>query len=259
MLSDQDKQVLTELKAVFDALNIPMLLVGAGARLIIFDNRYKIQGRSTKDWDIAIPIGNWSDYRVLRDRLTQGDSPRFKTTDNAHQFIHLETRIAVDIVPFGKIGEPDQQIEWPDSGNPMNVAGFDEALQHASIETIDGLELQVVDTPALVALKLIAWGDRGERTRKDLDDIDFILKNYSDDERVYEELIDELVNGDIEYIDAPIYLVGQDIRKIFRDETVNQLNSLLEQLVPNSEDEVDDSPEYRLKVLQRGINRVISG
>jgi predicted nucleotidyltransferase len=141
----------------------------------------------------------------------------------------------------------------------MNVAGFDEALQHASIQTIDDLELQVVDTPALVALKLFAWGDRGERTRKDLDDIDFILKNYSDDERVYEELIDELVNGDIEYIDAPIYLLGQDIRKIFRDETVNQLNSLLEQLVPDSEDEVDDSPEYRLKVLQRGINRVISG
>jgi predicted nucleotidyltransferase len=257
MLSDQDKQVLTGLKAVFDALNIPMLLVGAGARLIIFDNRYKIQGRSTKDWDIAIPIGNWSDYRALRDRLTQGGSPCFRTTENSHTFIHLETGIAVDIVPFGKIGEPDQQIEWPDSGNPMNVAGFDEALQHASIQTIDDLELQVVDTPALVALKLIAWGDRRERTRKDLDDIDFILKNYSDDERVYEELIDELDNGDIEYIDAPIYLLGRDIRMIFRDETVSQLNSLLEQLLRNSENDVDDSPEYRLKVLRRAINPVI--
>ncbi|HAA33345.1 MAG TPA: hypothetical protein DCE56_43515 [Cyanobacteria bacterium UBA8553] len=258
MLSAQDKQVLTELKAIFDALNLPMLLVGAGARLIIFDNRYNIQGRSTKDWDVAIPIENWSDYQVLRDWLTQGDSPRFMTTENSHKFIHLETGIAVDIVPFGEIGEPDQQIEWPDSGNPMNVAGFAEALVHASVETIDDLEFQVVDTPALVVLKLFAWGDRGERTKKDLDDIDFILKNYSDDERVYAELIDEIANGDIEYLDAPIYLLGQDIRRIFRDETVSQLNSLLEQLVPDSEDDVDDSPEYRLIVLQRGIKRVIS-
>jgi hypothetical protein len=30
-----------------------MLLIGAQARLLVFDNQYNIQGRATKDWDVA--------------------------------------------------------------------------------------------------------------------------------------------------------------------------------------------------------------
>lgn len=143
----------------------------------------------------------------------------------------------------------------------MNVAGFAEALQHASIETIDSLELQVINTPAFVALKLLTWGDRGEDTKKDLEDIDFILKNYSDDQRVSVELVEELSNGELEYLDAAIYLLGQDIHKIFRDTTLNQLNALLKKLIPNSEDEAEyepDPPEHRLRVLYKAIDRATS-
>lgn len=255
MINEQDKQVLAELKAIFDCLKIPILIVGASARILIFDQRYNIEGRSTTDWDIAIPLENWSDYQELSKHLTQGYFPSFTATKNAHKFIHKETEIEVDIIPFGKISEPTQQIEWPDSGNLMNVAGFEEALLNAKIEIIDNLELQVIDTPALVALKLLAWGDRGERTCKDLDDIDFILKNYSDEERIYTELLNELANGDIEYVDAAIYILGQDIRKIFHNETVKQLNFRLEQLIPQLEEDIDEKTA-RLQVLYRGINQL---
>ncbi|MBD1888922.1 nucleotidyl transferase AbiEii/AbiGii toxin family protein [Coleofasciculus sp. FACHB-SPT9] len=253
MLEPKDKKVLADIKAAVDSLELPMLIVGAGARLLIFDKQDKVQGRSTKDWDVAIPIASWSNFQTLSDRMTKGSSPRFSTTQLPHKFIHIGTKTEVDIVPFGGIGEPDQQIEWAD-GNQMNVMGLEEALIHASVETIDDLEFQVVNTPAFLVLKLFAWGDRQERTKKDLQDIDFILVHYSDDDRVFDELAEELAEGQIEYLDAAIYLLGRDIRKIFRDETVVQLNALLERLVHKSDDDAPDSNEWRLKVLKRGIN-----
>lgn len=262
MLATEDKKVLADLKVILDSLGLPMLIVGAGARLLVFDRQYNIQGRSTKDWDIATSVENWFAYKALQKRMTEGEQPLFKTTKTFHRFVHIETDMFIDIVPFGKISEPDQQIEWLDSCNSMNVAGFAEALQDASIETIDGLELRVINTPAYVVLKLFAWGDRGESTQKDLEDIDFILTKYMDDERVYGELAEELSTGELEYLHAAIYLLGQDIKKIFQDKTVSQLNALLERLVPGSEDETDyerDSLKHRLRVLYKGINRATSG
>ncbi|MGC1248005.1 MAG: hypothetical protein WA865_17435 [Spirulinaceae cyanobacterium] len=40
MISSEEKQVLTDLIATVNALNLPMILVGAGARLLIFDRYF---------------------------------------------------------------------------------------------------------------------------------------------------------------------------------------------------------------------------
>jgi predicted nucleotidyltransferase len=252
MIGSKEKQVLADLVDVVSSLDLPMILVGAGARLLIFDQRFG-EGRSTKDWDVAISIDSWEVYQELRDFLTTGDSPHFKSTRNSHKFIHIETNIEVDIVPFGEIGEPDQEIIWSDSGNPMNVSGFAEALLHAKTTTIDELEIQVVDTPAFVVLKVFAWGDRGERTNKDLEDIDFILLRYEDDERVYSELAEELADGAVDFLDANIYLLGQDICKILQEKTLVEFSSLLSRLIESVDSDESGSLSYRLKVLQEGI------
>jgi predicted nucleotidyltransferase len=188
----------------------------------------------------------------LRKSLTTGDSPRFKSTKNFHKFIHIETKIEVDIVPFGEIGEPDQEIVWFDSGNSMNVSGFAEALLHAKTTIIDELEIQVVDTPAFIVLKVFAWGDRRERTNKDLEDIDFILSRY-EDERVYSELAEELADGVVDFLDANIYLLGQDIYKVLQEKTLVELSSLLNRLIESLNADEPGSLGYRLKVLQQGI------
>ncbi|MBW4542375.1 MAG: nucleotidyl transferase AbiEii/AbiGii toxin family protein [Myxacorys chilensis ATA2-1-KO14] len=253
MLEPEDKKVLADLKEVIDSLELPMLIVGAGARLLVFDKQQNIQGRSTRDWDIAIPVTDWSDFQTVRDRMTQGVPPRFNATRITHKFIHIETNTEVDIVPFGAIGEPNQQIEWSD-GNQMNVMGLEEALHSASTELIDDLEFQVVDTPAFVVLKLFAWSDRREKTTKDLSDIEFILKHYSDDERVYEELVEELSTGELEYQDAAIYLLGQDIRSIFRAETVHQIDLIVAQLLLKLDDASDFLAE-KLQVLRQGLHK----
>ncbi len=252
MIGSKEKQVLADLVDVVSSLDLPMILVGAGARLLIFDQRFG-EGRSTKDWDVAISIDSWEVYQELREFLTIGDSPRFKSTRNSHKFIHIETNIEVDIVPFGEIGEPDQEIIWSDSGNPMNVSGFAEALLHAKTTTIDELEIQVVDTPAFIVLKVFAWGDRGERTNKDLEDIDFILLRYEDDERVYSELAEELADGVVDFLDANIYLLGQDICKILQEKTLVEFSLLLNRLIESVDSDESGSLSYRLKVLQEGI------
>jgi len=252
MIDSREKQVLADLKALVKTLDLPMILVGAGARLIIFDQKFG-EGRSTKDWDVAISIDSWESYQKLSKALINGNPPIFQSTEIAHRFRHIETAIDVDIVPFGTIGEPDQEIIWSNTGNPMSVLGFDEALSHATTTNIDDLEIQVIDIPSFVVLKFFAWGDRGESTNKDLEDIEFILSKYEDDERVYNELVEELSSGDVDFSDANIYLLGQDICRMLQDKTLIELNKLLEKMIKKFDYDEERSFGYMLKVLQQGI------
>lgn len=266
MLEQQEKQVIIALKKVVDSLKLPMVIVGAGARLLIFDRRYNISGRTTKDWDIAVKLDSWFDYKNLSDHLTQGQDRCFKTTHTPHKFIHIATGIEVDIIPFGKIGEPDDSIEWPD-GNQMNLLGLEEALENAMIEIIQDLEIRIVNAPAFLVLKLIAWSDR--QADKDINDINFILENYNNDERIYDELIDEISEGQFDFQDAAIVLLTRDIRQIFPDEIITRLDEILSQilkqrdrvipaLISRTEDKWDDKFDAivrRFELLQQGIQR----
>ncbi|MGM0456893.1 MAG: hypothetical protein ACQERW_12100, partial [Cyanobacteriota bacterium] len=239
MLDPNEKQVLVDLKTVLDSLDLPRLMVGAGARLLIFDRQYNREGRATKDWDFAVSVKSWSDFKILCDRLTLGENPRFKVAHKVpHKFIHLETDVEVDIVPFGEIGQPGQEIEWED-GLTINLLGLEEALRFAKEQVIDDdLVISVVDYPAFLGLKLIAWSDRGGN--KDLKDVDFMIEGIADrgiyDNRILEELLNEneMAEGQVEYDStASTFLLGRDIRRIFHDATVSKINEVLSEILKN--------------------------
>jgi len=255
MINSREKQVLADLKAIVKTLDLPMILVGAGARLIMFDQKFG-EGRGTKDWDIGISIDSWETYQKLGEALIDGNLPIFQSTKTALRFNHIATNINVDIVPFGAIGEPDKEIVWADSGNPMSVLGFEEALSHSTATNIDDLEIQVIDIPSFIVLKVFAWGDRGESTKKDLEDIEFILSKYEDDDRVYNELVEELSSGYVEFLDANIYLLGQDIYRMLQDKTLIELNKLLGKMIKKFDHAEDRSFGYMLKVLQKSLNSI---
>ena len=255
MIDSREKQVLADLIIIVKTLDLQMILVGAGARLIMFDQKFG-EGRGTKDWDVAISIDSWESYQILREALINSDNPSFQSTKTPHRFRHIETDIDVDIVPFGAIGEPDKQIIWADSGNPMSVLGFEEALSHATTTNIDDLKIQVINIPSFVVLKVFAWGDRGERTKKDLEDIEFILSKYEDDDRVYNELVEELSSRSVEFLDANIYLLGQDIYRMLQDKTLIELNKLLGKMIEKFDYAEDRSFGYMLKVLQKSLNSI---
>ncbi|MDJ0616094.1 MAG: nucleotidyl transferase AbiEii/AbiGii toxin family protein [Calothrix sp. MO_192.B10] len=225
---DKQKQVLLDIKSVVSRLQLQILVVGAGARILVFDSRYNIAGRATTDLDFAVKVNNWADFKALSNEMTQGSNPCFQRTNIQHRFIHISTGIEVDIVPFGAIGEPNQEIQWSD-GDQMSLLGFNEAFSTAELQIIEEIEFKVVSLPAFIVLKLIAWSDR--RARKDLEDIYFVLENYSDDERIFTELINELSQGQLEYEEAVSFLLGRDIQNNFTLATIKQLINILSQLL----------------------------
>lgn len=104
MIEEQQKQVLLDITSIADSLRIPLLVVGAGARILVFDKRYNVEGRVTFDLDFAIKVNSWSDFQLFNAQMTQGNNPLFKGTNIQHRFIHILTGVLVDIVPFGDIG-----------------------------------------------------------------------------------------------------------------------------------------------------------
>lgn len=63
-LDKRDRRVLSDIGRI--AGNTPLLIVGAGARLLSFDIPLGIShGRSTTDWDIAVQL----DHALIRSRV----------------------------------------------------------------------------------------------------------------------------------------------------------------------------------------------
>ena len=87
---DTQKQVLLDMKTIVEHLQLPILVVGAGARILIFDNRYNLEGRATRDLDFAVKVNNWSDFQTLSAEMTQRVSPCFRATNVQHRFIHIK-------------------------------------------------------------------------------------------------------------------------------------------------------------------------
>jgi predicted nucleotidyltransferase len=226
-IDTKTKKFLTDFKSIIDSLEVPMLLIGAQARILIFDSQYKVQGRATKDWDVAVKLDNWERYNLLISTMTTGQNPLFKKTRVIHKFIHIETELEVDVIPCGDISKPKQEINWPD-GNQMNILGLEEAFTNTEIIIIDNLEIRVADIDAFIALKLLAWNNRKEN--KDLKDIITVLlksPNEEDEQRVYDEFIDEIIEGRFEVDEAAIIFIGRNIQNKFKIETFNKVKEIV--------------------------------
>jgi predicted nucleotidyltransferase len=249
MIGSQEKQALSDLFTIISTFDLPIVLVGGGARILIFDQKFG-EGRGTKDWDVAISVDSWEIYQQLQAALIEGNTPLFQATKTSHKFIHIETQIEIDIVPFGEIAKPEEKITWPDSEKSMNVLGLAEALSSAETINIGNFEIRAINIAAFIVLKLFAWSDR--RDKKDLDDIDFILSKYEDYERVFAELSDELAKEDIALTDASIYLLGRDIDKTFQAKTLKQLNVILDELIERLADH-SEKLDNKLTILKQGI------
>ncbi|MEY3403688.1 MAG: hypothetical protein AN487_20415 [Anabaena sp. CRKS33] len=227
-IDTETKKFLTDFKSIIDSLEVPMLLIGAQARMLIFDSQYQVQGRATKDWDVAVKLDNWERYNLLISIMTTGQNPLFKKTKVIHKFIHIETELEVDVIPFGDISKPNQEINWPD-GNQMNILGLEEAFVNTELIIIDNIEIRVADIDAFIVLKLLAWNNR--RENKDLKDIITVLlksPNEEDEQRVYDEFIDEIIEGRFEVDEAAIIFIGRNIQNKFKSETINKIKQIVE-------------------------------
>jgi predicted nucleotidyltransferase len=263
-INQQTKSMLTDLKAIVDRLDVPMLLIGAMARVLVFDSQYG-EGRATKDWDIAVKMDDWKRYQALVEQMTTSKPARFKNTSVVHKFIHVSTNLEVDIIPFGGISNDRQEIIWAD-GNQMSVLGLQEAFSNARVENVEGIEIRSLDYPAFVGLKLLAWNEREEN--KDLQDIAQVLQNYQDDEQIG-VLYPAIEQEQIDYDSAASALIGREIQTVFQAEALAKIREVVSELIENQDkhlspfvraapDRADWDAEFerlvnRFKALQYGL------
>jgi predicted nucleotidyltransferase len=109
----------------------------------------------------------------------------------------------------------------------MSLAGFATLDAYAVDADLGGVILPVADLCNLVALKLFAFDDRGDRTTKDLEDLAFILEHATDalHDRVFEELDGpELIARPYEEYGA--LLLGRDLRIRFDDAAGERLAAI---------------------------------
>ena len=251
MIPDEARRALGDLSSVADELGVSLLLVGAGARILIFDQRYGIEGRSTTDWDLAVRVDRWETFHALVSRMTEGPDAFFRKTRVFHRFEHGATDLTIDIVPFGDIAHPDHAVKWPDGGEKvMNVIGFEDAYQNAEVVSEGGLSLRVVNIPSFIVLKLIAWDDRGGS--KDLQDIVLILRHLLEDVEVIaqvygdEELSKQLMDETLEFEKAGSVYVGREIKRLFSENAAGEVIRILENITNNSDKVVTPLVESQL-------------
>ncbi|MDV3002761.1 MAG: hypothetical protein N5P05_004416 (plasmid) [Chroococcopsis gigantea SAG 12.99] len=114
MPSDKEKLAIADLFLICAKLSFPLMLVGAGARILIFDKPYGVTGRTTTDWDWGVKVASWSDFEILTREMTAPPAALFKKTRVFHRFEHIVTKTLLDLIPFGEITRPDYLLSWPD-------------------------------------------------------------------------------------------------------------------------------------------------
>lgn len=219
-----DLAALETLVSVADARGLTVLLIGALAREIIFDQL--VEGkpyRATRDVDMSVRVPGWDAYHDFINALEQAGFTKLAE----HKLRHRDGT-EIDLLPFGAVVDDNQKLTWQ-GGRVMSMDGFESANAHGEPRDLGSLTLRVVNLPGLVTLKLFAFKDRGQDTRSsDLSDLGYILTNATDvlGERVYNELEPELLE-DLDYDELGPHLLGRDVASIVQSDERDRLNDIV--------------------------------
>jgi predicted nucleotidyltransferase len=233
MIRSEDKAVLRDFARIAEQNGIPYVLVGAGARLLVFDWQYNFRPEdTTTDWDIGVQISSWVAFEGFQKLLTGGANPAFTEDRVAHRFKHL-TGVPIDIIPFGGLERTDGIIVWPQDERQMVVLGFREVqLKAIKIDIGEGVFMPVATLPGLAILKIFSFHDR--HLGDDLRDLFFILDNYEragNEERIFDELTDLFLNKKLEYEFSGAYLLGMDVGRLANPKTIKSLLQIISPLL----------------------------
>jgi predicted nucleotidyltransferase len=232
-------------------LGIDFLIVGATARIILLEHVLGIApGRATRDVDFAVAVDSWDSFEKLRQALTT--TGRFTPSEKAEQRLLFfppsvtnplppaeslsapSSPFLVDLIPFGELENPPHTISWPpDLAITMNVIGYAEALESATIVQLDtSLAVRIASLPGQAVLKLLAWKDRGPETQgKDARDFNALAESYFDtgnQERIYSQ--SEEVGNALEWDPTMMgaQLLGSDAAALARPDTRDALTAILD-------------------------------
>jgi len=230
-------EILKQVDRVAQELGLEYFVAGATARDILLSGVFGLDtGRGTRDVDLAIAVGGWPQFEAVKRRLVETGA--FASDEHViHRLFHLREpgrrSYPLDLIPFGPIEEPTNEIAWPpDRSIVMNVAGYREALAAAPpVEIQPGFVVRVVSLPGLAILKLFAWADRGAGDPRDAIDLVTLLRQYSEagnEDRLYGAEIEILETLRYDLGLAGPRLLGRDAARITGPTTRNQILALLD-------------------------------
>ena len=229
-------EILAAVQTVTSKLGCGYLLVGATARDILMTHVFGIDARrATHDVDLAIALESWERFNALIAAL--GANGEFTpSADKIHLLLYKPAKYGnafpVDLIPFGGVEQEAHRIAWPPDMNVvMSVTGYAEAMASAiDVDVGNGFGIHVVSIPALAALKLLAWADRGLQDNKDAQDLFFLLQHYHEagnGDRMYEEAYGLLEAVEFDLPLAGAALLGHDTRATLHDVSLQALLAIL--------------------------------
>lgn len=216
---------------------IESFVIGATARDLIFEYVYDANiRRKTEDVDFGIAVGSWAEYESLRSDLIQ--TGKFRNDPSQEQRIWWKggsSEMRVDLVPFGGLESKSGEIAFPPKQDfVMSTLGFREAGEHLlTVEIAEDLAIKVVSLPGLALLKFVAYNDRPEERRRDVQDIWFIAQNYlnaGNESRLYAEGSDDadlLQDESLDMRTVGARLLGRDISLLLNDQAAAILRNIL--------------------------------
>lgn len=228
-------EILKAVSEISNKLGINTFVVGATARDLIFEYVYDAKiYRTTEDIDFGVAVGSWREYEILKSALIE--TKKFEDDVKNEQRIwwnESDAKMEVDLVPFGGLESPAGQIAFPPQGDfVMSTVGFEEAFENSILlEADENLTVRIASLAGLALLKFIAFNDRPQARRRDVQDIFFITKNYLDagnEDRLYDETADaDLLGDDFDYQTAGARMLGRDLAPLLNKKTSEIIKKLL--------------------------------
>ena len=231
ILEDSRDKVLGDFARATSKLNLPYLVVGAGARVLLSMEKDFSPGRLTTDWDLAMPCPDWPTFDSLRDSLTSGTAAPFEVTGTIHRLRHRATDVLIDLIPFGGIESSPGVLIWP-SGEEFDVSGFSAALLGSEELNLKHGTVLVTSFPFQVVLKAQAYLQRREQGKThDVVDLVWVLRNYGDgrEERIFDEAYEAISHHSLEPETWGAILLGLDLR-LMSAERLTPLRAVLNEL-----------------------------
>ncbi len=267
----QFKEIFLALERGFIKFGTDFYLVGATARDVWMKGIHDLPPkRATGDIDFGIMIKDSFVFDDLKSYLIEEEG---FIPSKGNEFVLIwKDKSQVDLIPFGDL-ESEGIVTVKGTGfTSMNVEGFKEVYEQASEEIItEDQRFKVSTLPGLVILKLIAWDDRPEVRRDDIDDIAEIIKNYFhlNDEVIFKQHSD-LFTDDIELDEVASQFLGREIGKIVsgNPKLVERIKGILEnglnddnnlaELFASESDETIEYSKSLISHIKKGIEEVTS-
>ncbi len=193
--------------------------------------------RISDDIDVGLMTDTWADANAFFDACRV----RFDVRRSDLYLRHLDTSRKVDLVPFGRVA-PEGILSIPDSDRKLRTHGMLEAFENGNRHD-NGLV--VPGLAAFVLLKLLAFQDR--HAAKDLRDVGSVLRASEPDfSSIFDDqaFLEQQASGSMSLDDAAVWQMGQQIRRLSRPATLQQLDSALQFVL--------ERPEYQRLWLAEG-------